>query len=197
MVETSTIDPEEEKLKKILESNEVVKFILDTNVIFAYLNAKDQFHVEAKTAVDALSMKGAYFLQPSIILGEVIAHNDRITGKQISTFKAITRLNKFNVQIKNVMTGGPAISTEHILKSYIRHAKHKNFTKLGFSDFMILTLIEEIPNVRILTCDKKMCKYGRSIFEKRIYYLPNSSSDLKSDFVRLMADIQNNFFRKK
>jgi len=182
-----------EQIKSIIESNDEIKFILDTNIILAYLNHRDQFHLEASTAIDGLKVKNVYFIIPHIIIGEFIAHRDRIGAKNLSITGAIKKLDKFLLNTKKFLSGGQAVNASSITNYYLKHKKHKNFTKLGFSDFLILCLAEEVNNIRILTCDKKMYKYGRSVFKKRIYYLPNTSSGMKSDYPRLMADIQRSF----
>lgn len=183
---------EKEPVSSIVASKDKLKVILDTNVIFAYLNPKDEHHFEAESVVSGFITKKTYFFIPHIILGEFIAHKDRINGKKISIRKALNFFDKFTSKLQ-FLSGGPGIDSQRILKAYRKHSRHRKVVECGFSDFMILTMGEEIENIRIITCDKKMCKLGKTIFKDRIYYLPNNSKDFKSDYPRLMSELQNNF----
>lgn len=176
----------------LLFKSDTPKILLDTNVIFAYINPKNQFHLEAKSAVDALNIKGYYFLFPHIILGEFLNHRSLIGGKP-SVRTAITKISNFQRSLTNKLMGGRAIDTKQILKSYLRHYRHADLTKNGLSDFLILTEVEDINNIRLLTCDKKFYICGKKIFKKNIYYLPSRSKGVKSDFARLMLEIQKDF----
>ncbi|MCX6784366.1 MAG: PIN domain-containing protein [Candidatus Komeilibacteria bacterium] len=68
------------------------KFGLDTNVIIAYLNLNNEFHLEATTAIDALIANKILVLIPHIVLGELIAHrNLLIKGKNYSIRKILQK----------------------------------------------------------------------------------------------------------
>jgi len=200
-MEKSNVDEvkSEERIKEILESKDIVKFSFDTNVMFAYLKQKDTFHLEAKTAIDGLVLKNVYFVVPYFILGEFIAHR-KLLGKNFSVRKAIQEYAKFEAKLKNRIIGGEPLTIETILRFYRNCSRHRKFLDLSFSDFVILSLLGEIKNVRILTCDKKMKRCGESRFKNCIYYLPSHTKGLKSDYPKLMSEIQSDFgarFSKK
>lgn len=182
---------EAKEVNDIISSNEKAKFLLDTNVIFAYLNKKSPFHLEAKSSIDALKIKkNTWFIISYIVMGEFIAHKEQIGIGQCSIKKALKSLELFIGSLKNSLHGGPALDTKIVMERYKKHSRRVRFIEAGFTDFMILTQAEEVNNIRILTCDKKMYKCGKSIFKDRIYYLPNVSNGIKSDYPRLMLEIQ-------
>lgn len=175
-----------------LDDPNVPKFLLDTNVILAYLNPKAPFHLEAKTAIEGLKTKNVYFVIPYLVIGELIAHRDLIRGK-CSVADALSIVSKFDESLRKRFVGGTPLNLATITTFYQRHSRHRKLTVAGFSDFVILAEAEEIKNVRILTCDALMHSCGKSIFGDRIYYLPNRTKGIRSDYPRLMRDIQNDF----
>jgi predicted nucleic acid-binding protein len=192
MAKLKSVELPPEELKKIIEDENIPKFLLDTNVILAYLNSDSQFHTEAKTSIEGIKAKKAWFVLPYLVIGEYIAHKN-LVKKKCSINEALKILNKFDKSLNNRLVGGTPLNLETITGIYLKHARHRKLTSAGFSDFMILAEAETIKNIRILTCDKKMYKCGKSIFGERIYYLPNQTKDVKSDYPELMRDIQNNF----
>lgn len=181
-----------EDLASIVEDQSKPKFLLDTNVVLAYLNSNSPFHTEAKTAIEGIKAKKAWFVLPYLVIGEYIAHKNLIK-KKCSISEALKILSEFDEGLKNRLVGGTPLDLETITALYRKHARHRKLTGAGFSDFMILAEAENIKNIRILTCDKKMYDCGKSIFGDRIYYLPNQTKGIKSDYPRLMKDIQSNF----
>ena len=181
------------EIGEILNSKQQIKFIIDTNVIISYLNSSNQFHLEALTSIDALIVKKAYFIIPYLVVGEFISHRSLLKRGNVSIKKALDFFNQFREKVKRVLTGGPSLNFEKVISQYARYSRSRKLTDAGFVDFMILTQAEEINNVRILTCDKKMVDCGRTIFKDKIYYLPNKSKDINSDYPRLMKEIQDDF----
>lgn len=178
---------------KIIDDPNIVKVMLDTNVILAYLNNNSPFHLEAKTSIEGLKAKNICFIISHLVIGEFIAHKDLINNKKISINDCLSILNKFILDLKKNLVGGPSINLNNVIKFYREHSKHRKLTQASFSDFIILAQAAGIKNVSILTCDKKLYSCGKSIFSNRIYYLPNRTPKVKSDYPRLMCDIQNNF----
>ncbi len=179
---------------KILEDINILKFVLDTNVIFAYLNSDNPFHFESKTVIDGLKTKKAWFVIPHVVVGEFIANRDLINKKiSININKALDILKRFDTSVERRLVGGTPLNLQNIINIYKKHTRHNKLTKAGFADFIILAAADEIKNVRILTCDKDMYSRGKSIFKDRIYYLPNQTKSVKSTYPRLMSEIQNNF----
>jgi len=180
-------------IQEILESDKTIKFLLDTNVILAYLNAKNDFHLEAKTSIDALVLKDVWFIIPHLVMGEFIAHRNLLGKGNYSVNKALDNFSNFREKLKNTLLGGPPLNAKIIIDFYKKHSKYKKLTASGFADFMILVQAETINNIRVLTCDKKMYDCSKSIFKKRIYYLPSRTKKIKSDYPRLMLEIQQGF----
>lgn len=180
------------EITKILENINIVKIFLDTNVIIGYLNSNSPFHLEAKTAIEGLKAKKVWFIIPHLVIGEFIAHRSLIS-KKISIKEALKILNKFDKDIKQRLVGGTPLNLQNITDFYKKHSKHTKLTNAGFADFIILAEANEIKDARILTCDKGMYSCGKSIFREKIYYLPNQTKKVKSDYPRLMSEIQNNF----
>lgn len=178
---------------EIIENPSILKFLLDTNVVLAYLNNKNPFHLEAKTSVDALRTRGFYFVISYITIGEFIAHRELIGNKNKSIQKGIEVLKRFDASLDKRLVGGPPMHLSVVIEYYKKHSRHSKLTKAGFSDFMILAQAHEIKNVRVLTCDKKMYDCGKTILRDKIYFLPNSTKGVRSDYPRLMSEIQNNF----
>ena len=184
------------EVKEILESNKIIKFLLDTNVILAYLNSTAQFHLEAKTSIDGLIVEQIWFIIPHLVMGEFINHRNLLGKGSVSINSALKSFDKIKKNLNKILLGGTSIDMDTVIHRYKMHGRHKKLTTSGFADFMILTEAEEITNVRILTCDKKMAKCGKTIFKNKIYYLPNKTKEMKSDYPRLMAEIQNQFKTK-
>ncbi|OGI27362.1 MAG: hypothetical protein A2359_04545 [Candidatus Moranbacteria bacterium RIFOXYB1_FULL_43_19] len=184
----------EKKSEEIINSSQLIKVFLDTNVIFAYLNNNNNFHLEAKASLDALRLKkNVWIIVSYLTMGELISHRNLMKKGACSVQNALDLFDKFLAGFERNLFGGPALNQDTIAKNYKKHSRHKSFIKAGFTDFLLLTQAEEIKNVRILTCDKKMHHCGKTIFGNRIYYLPNQSPGIRSDYPRLMAEIQNNF----
>ncbi len=186
-------DLERSKLVKIIEDGNIPKFLLDTNIILAYLNQNEQFHVEAKTAIEGLKAKKAWFMIPYLVVGEFLARRNLIGGKNYSIKDALKVLDKFDTGLKNRLVGGTPLNLQNIISFYKKHSRHSKLTGAGFNDFVILAEAVDINNIRILTCDKRMYICGKTIFKDRVYYLPNNTKSIRSDYPRLMSDIQNNF----
>lgn len=178
---------------RIIEDENTPKFLLDTNVIFAYLNSNNQFHLEAKTAIEGLKAKKVWFVIPYLVIGEFIAHRNLIMKNKPSIRIALRTLSKFDKSLGNRLVGGTPLDLQIIIDLYRKHTKRRKLTNAGFADFVILAEAEKIKNIRILTCDKKMYDCGSSIFRNKIYYLPSRTKSIKSDYPRLMRDMQNDF----
>jgi len=180
--------------KVVLDSGKFIKFLPDTNTLFAYLNSNNQFHYEAKSSIDALNLKtNVWILVSHLSIGEFLSHRNLIGRGTYSIKRTIDVLIKFLDSLNRHLYGGVALNSDTIIKRYKKHSKHRKFTSAGFIDFMLLVQAEEISNARILTCDKNMYKCGKSVLGEKIYYLPNNSKDIKSDYPRLMLEIQNDF----
>ncbi len=180
------------EVAEILGDKNVLKFVLDTNVILAYLSNNNPFHFEARTVIEGLKTKKIWFVMSYLVLGEFIANRD-IIDKKLSVKKALDVFLKFDKGLDKRLIGGAPLNVNNIIDVYKKHTKHNKLTKAGFADFIILAEGCEIENSRILTCDKDMYSRGKSIFRDRIYYLPNQTKNIKSDYPRLMNEIQNNF----
>lgn len=178
-------------IDSVLEDSSKLKILLDTSTLKAAIFSKERFHLEAKTSIDALRLKGAWFVLPHIVIGEYIARRGT-GGSNISVKSALAELTKFEKWIGQKLVGGPPISLHTIVENYKRHSRHRKLTKSGFMDFLILCTAESMKNIWILTCDKQMKENGSTIFKEKIYYLPSTATDgTKSDYPRLMNDIQN------
>lgn len=192
MANLSRTPQQTEELKKVFESKTDIKVVLDTNVILAYINPNNQFHLEALTSLDGLSHKKAVYFIPHFVIGELLANRKLLAKGEDSIAKAFQIIDKFEKKIHRVLSGGKAIDTATIRHLYVKHGRHIKFTQSGFADFIILAITETIPYARLLTCDRGLFSCGESIFKDRIYYLP-SAGKTKSDYPRLMKELQSGF----
>ena len=130
---------------------------------------------------------------PYLVVGEFISHRDLLKKGSVSIKKALDLFNQFIKTTNRILIGGSSLNLEKVISQYSKFSRSKKLTEVGFIDFMILTEAEEIKNIRILTCDKKMVDCGHRIFKNKIYYLPSKSKDIHSDYPRLMKEIQDDF----
>lgn len=176
------------KITELINSESILKVVLDTNIIVGYLDENHKFNFECSTVIDCLKTKKAIFFIPHLVMGEFIKVWSK--NKKCSTKKSIDTLLKFIGSLKNFYYGGPSVDAETVLTRYSKHSRKKTFTGADFVDFMILTEAENIKNVKIITCDLRMFKAGKGVFKRNIYYLPKSKK-IKSHLSRLIEDIHN------
>lgn len=178
---------------EVIADSQHIKFLLDTNVLLALCNPKSPFYLEVNTALDALNHKKQVWLVISYItLGEFLAHRNLLPVGKKSVTAALQIYGNLEDRFSRILSGGPPLNLSTVTELYKKHAKKRAFSRAGFADFVLLSQVESMKNGRLLTCDKGMSLCGKSVLKNAVYYLPNNS-DVKSDFVRLMAEIQNDF----
>ena len=156
-------------VQEILDSESKLKIYFDSNVIVAYLDESHKFNYEAKTIIDPLKHEDCWFFVHHIVVGEFI-HTWMMTQKS-SVKGAIKAFEKFKNSIDHCLIGGHSLDARTILVNYRKHAKHRNFLKAHFNDFIILTEAEKIKNIKIVTCDWGMYNSGKIIFKKGHYFI--------------------------
>lgn len=161
----------DEEIESIFESSGKLKLLLDSNVLIAYLDNSHKFNYEAKAIIDPLKDKDCYFFIHYLVLGEFI--NKWIELKKSGVAEAIKILEgHIFKKLKYTLIGGVPMHSKMIFSIFKKHARHKKFIQAHFNDFMILTGVENIKNIKIVTCDKAMHEAGKSIFKKTFIIYP-------------------------